>query len=500
MSTPTDVSSLLVDPLWRAEDLGRPLPNSVHAASVCLPTWRDTIGYEENDPRMRNALQAGYPRFVIHPLCQKLFARCVERFGPADAQCYAFPTARSAQRFSDFLRTKTGQPSLTTHDAGGYFACLFTAEQASAAKSYWQHTGEGISSRLAEQALNAWPNAIECNDGHTAKQTIRRRLADAYGCDPIDIFLFPAGMTAIYTAHRALTQLHGQVTGVQFGFPYVDTLKVLQKFGAAQFCPNASRAELQQLEQSLKAGGIAGVFTEHPTNPLLLCPNLAELSRITREHGAALIVDDTLATPVNTDVLPACDIVCSSLTKFFSGIGDVTAGALVLNRNGPMYAELRRAMDAVYDDLFFAGDAEVLERNSRTWVERVRRINVNAERVADAMKQRPKVAAVHYPKFQSPSTCDSYRRPDGGYGGLMSLVLHNAADVTARFFDALRLNKGPNLGTEFTLACPFTILAHYDELDFAESCGVSRYLIRLSIGLEPAEELIRRLDDALAAI
>ena len=66
-----------------------------------------------------------------------------------------------------------------------------------------------------------------------------------------------------------------------------------------------------------------------------------------------------------------------------------------------------------------------------------------------------------------------------------------------RIYDRLAFCKGPSLGTVFTLACPFTLLAHYTELDWAESCGVSRYLIRISAGLEDPEDLWQRMEDAL---
>ena len=65
------------------------------------------------------------------------------------------------------------------------------------------------------------------------------------------------------------------------------------------------------------------------------------------------------------------------------------------------------------------------------------------------------------------------------------------------FFDALQISKGPNLGTYFSLCCPFTLLAHYQELDWAESCGVSRHLIRMSVGLEDPDDLIDRIQRAL---
>ena len=88
----------------------------------------------------------------------------------------------------------------------------------------------------------------------------------------------------------------------------------------------------------------------------------------------------------------------------------------------------------------------------------------------------------------------------GGYGGLLSLELEQPAENAPRFYDALRVTKGPNLGTNYTLACPFTILAHYHELDWAGSCGVSRHLIRVSVGREKPEDLIARFESALAEL
>ena len=95
---------------------------------------------------------------------------------------------------------------------------------------------------------------------------------------------------------------------------------------------------------------------------------------------------------------------------------------------------------------------------------------------------------------------DLVRRPDGGYGGLFSFVLKDPSNYTEAVYDALEITKGPNLGTSFSLCCPFTLIAHYDELEWAESAGASRYLIRISVGTEPAEELIARLKTAIASV
>ena len=78
----------------------------------------------------------------------------------------------------------------------------------------------------------------------------------------------------------------------------------------------------------------------------------------------------------------------------------------------------------------------------------------------------------------------------------MSILLSNAPETAPRFYDALRINKGPSLGTNYTLCCPYTILAHYTELDWAESLGVSRWLIRISVGLDDADDLCARFAEA----
>ena len=209
-----------------------------------------------------------------------------------------------------------------------------------------------------------------------------------------------------------------------------------------------------------------------------------------------LVVDDTVSGFANVDVLSVADVVCSSLTKFFSGVGDVAGGSVVLNANGPFYTDLKTAFAAEYEDTLWPEDAVVLERNARNYVERIARINTSASQVAAHLAMRAEVKHVCYPELSHADRYDRFRKPAGGYGGLLSIILKDAAQTAPRFFDGLRISKGPNLGTNYTLACPFTILAHYNELDFVESCGVSRWLIRVSIGLEDTDDLIARFDAA----
>ena len=110
------------------------------------------------------------------------------------------------------------------------------------------------------------------------------------------------------------------------------------------------------------------------------------------------------------------------------------------------------------------------------------------------------VKDVYYPKVV-PSRCfyDDCRTPNGGYGGLLSATFYTDEDVIA-FYDNLDTEKGPSLGTNFTLASPYTLLAHFTELEWAAQYGVEKALIRFSIGLEDTEQLLKTVDVALAAI
>lgn len=111
------------------------------------------------------------------------------------------------------------------------------------------------------------------------------------------------------------------------------------------------------------------------------------------------------------------------------------------------------------------------------------------------------VQKVFYPKYVCREYYDAvkHKTEDAGYGGLFSVLLKDEKSA-AQFFDNLKCAKGPSLGTNFTLACPYTILAHYTELDWANEYGVSRFLVRVSVGLEDREKLLSMFKQALDAV
>jgi cystathionine gamma-synthase len=119
--------------------------------------------------------------------------------------------------------------------------------------------------------------------------------------------------------------------------------------------------------------------------------------------------------------------------------------------------------------------------------------------MAEFLDSRHEIAKVWHPSLVDREVYDALRRSEGGYGGLVSFMLRDS-NRTPEFYKAMRFSKGPSLGTDYSLLCPYTLLAHYSEIPWAESCGVGAELLRLSVGREPVDDLLARLDEALYAV
>ncbi|KAG8691251.1 hypothetical protein FRC09_011678 [Ceratobasidium sp. 395] len=306
-----------------------------------------------------------------------------------------------------------------------------------------------------------------------------------------DVFLFPTGMSAIWTSHQLALAARPQHKSICFGFPYTDTLKILQKWGpGCHFFGLGLDSDISQLGSVLEQEPILALYTEFPSNPLLRSANLQRLRALADKHDFLIVVDETVGSFVNVEVLP-----------------------LVLNPQGRHYKALKDQMKAQYEDVYWGEDSVFMERNSRDFIPRVHTINSNTEVLCDFLHSRSfaspspspttVIKQVYYPKWQTRENYDACRRLNikdspypSGFSGLFS-VTFTTLDASRAFFDNLDCAKGPSLGTNFTLACPYTILAHYAELDWAEAYGVETGLVRVSVGLEEREELLAKFAFAL---
>jgi cystathionine gamma-synthase len=483
--------NLLLDPVWQASEVGLALPDSVHAVSVSLPRWRDVVGYEEKWPDVVSRLQSGYPRFVIHCLVQE-----VARQLGGDLPCLPFPSRHVAHLCVTFVRRQSGEEARAV-EQGGLHGVVTSAAGYDALKAFWQHTGLIVSTRQAEAVLAGGQEPGKDDEG--IRCSLRAQLAALYDCAPDDVFLQPTGMAAGFAALRAVLRRSPGHPTAQIGFPYVDTLKLQEKFGHGVTLLHDLNRCPANLRALLKRGPLAACFSEIPGNPLLGSPNLPQISPFLREQGIPLVADDVVATPLNIDLSGTADLIATSLTKYLVGSGDAMGGALVCNPRSPYYAELKQIVAAQHEELLWGGDAAVLEAGIGGFPERMRRHNANGLLIAERLRAHVAVDQVCYPKWSFGEAYEAVRRPDGGWGALVTFLPHNAETAAPRIYDNLPICKGPSLGTVFSLACPFTLLAHYTELDWAETCGVPRNLIRLSVGLEEPEGLWKRLEGALVA-
>ncbi|CAN5395922.1 PLP-dependent transferase [soil metagenome] len=483
---------LILEPAWRPEDLGMPLPDSEHAVSVAMPLWEHVIGYEEENPAVIDRLQCGYPRFFCHPAVRRLFRVAGERLGASpDEEVLVFPSARAAERCVQFVgRGRAGE-----FGGGDLRAVVVPGADRRRAHEYWRYSGEIVSSRMAGAAL-AGDAPGRAGAAHAE---IRDRLAGLAGQDAEDVFLFGTGMAATFTAHRVLRLLRPGLKSMQLEFPYVDVLKVLEEFGAgARFFPVVGEGEMAEALSLLRGGeAFAGIFCELASNPLMRSIDLESLRAAAVGRDTPVVIDDTVASVANADVFPFADLVTTSLTKYFAGSGDVMGGSVIVNRRSPFAGALRALLMAESGAPLAPVDAAVLAVASRDYPERLARANANAEALHALFSAHPKVERSYYAGGETREHYEQIRRPGGGYGGLLSVVLKDGGTRAPRFHDALRVSKGPSFGTRFTLACPYTLLAHYGELDWAERCGVSRWLVRVGAGTEETQDLAGRFEAAL---
>jgi cystathionine gamma-synthase len=485
--SPTD---LLEKPVWGPDQLGQPIPGSTHAVSVALPRWRDVVDYEEKTPEITARLTSGYPRFVVHRLVQELGREI------ADGQlALPLPSRRVAEAGAEFVRRTSGVEAKVV-SRGGIHAVMASGAGYTALRFFWQHTGLIVSSRQAEAHLAGRSARADDED---IRRSLRQQLAGFYDCAEGDVFLAPTGMAAEFAALQAvLARTPGRPTA-QLGFPYVDTLKLQQKFGPGGILLHHLDSIERRLRSLLERERLAGCFCEIPGNPLLGSTDLRRISPLLREHHVPLVVDDVVATPYNVDLSGHVDLVATSLTKFIVGTGDAMGGALICNPRSPLYKELKTLIRAQHEELLWGEDAVVLDEQACGFPERMARHNRNGLKIAERLRRHPAIERVWYPKWEFSEAYESVRRPQGGWGALLTFLPKNAEAKSPGIYDRLPVCKGPSLGTVFTLACPFTLLAHYTELEWAEACGVSRYLIRLSVGLEDPEELWQRIEGALKA-
>ena len=307
-----------------------------------------------------------------------------------------------------------------------------------------------------------------------------------------------SGMAAVTTAVASLVSTGDEVLGSAslYGGTVRLLTELLPRFGVA--------ARLVPVPDLVQIGRVAGersrlLIVESPTNPTLEVVDLAAVCAEAHARGLVVIVDNTFATPLLQRPLAlGADLVVHSLTKALAGHSDLIGGALV----GPRArVDLARATMKVLGGCLDPHAAFLVLRGMKTLHLRVLRQCENALLLARRLEGHPAVRRVLYPGLPSHPGHDVARRQMSAFGGVVTLVLAGGLPAAERFYDRLRLfARAASLGGVQSLASLPVHTSHYGlPEDKLREAGIDPGMVRLSLGVEDADDLIADVEGALAA-
>ncbi|GAB3228378.1 PLP-dependent aspartate aminotransferase family protein [Hymenobacter seoulensis] len=261
------------------------------------------------------------------------------------------------------------------------------------------------------------------------------------------------------------------------------------------YVPFEQLYDLDQFVQPTTRAMLAETFS----NPLLRVADLRRLSTECHQHGLKLIVDNTFATPVLTRPLElGADLVMHSVTKYIAGHSDVTAGVVVAA--DPELAARLKQISTLYGLTLSPMESWLAVRGLKTMRLRVREHSHNARAIAEFLQQQPGVRAVYYPGLPDhPQHALAQEQGGGLFGGMLSILLADEEEVVNRFMQrSTRFPFAPSLaGVDSSLSYPLGTSHRYLSPEQQLEVGISTGLVRISVGIEPVEELLADLEQAL---
>lgn len=324
--------------------------------------------------------------------------------------------------------------------------------------------------------------------------SVERKVAALDGAE--QSLLFSSGMAAISTAMLSLLKAGDEVvcSAAIYGGTFHLIEDVLSRLGIAH--------RFVSLEDLANPARIIGpktrvVWFESPINPTLRCVDIRTVVDACKKAGVISGFDNTFASPINQPVLSmGVDLSMQSCTKYLNGHSDVTGGVLSGSQKllAPM-AKLRRLLGGVMDPQ----PAFALGRGMKTMPLRVAQHNANAMKVADCLARHPAIERVYYPGLPSHPDHDIARKQMNGFGGVVTIDVKGGQPAAFRAFDRLKvIKRAASLGGVESI-CSLPILTSQYGLTDEElaRAGVTKGMIRISIGLEDAEDLIEDLNQAL---
>jgi cystathionine beta-lyase/cystathionine gamma-synthase len=324
--------------------------------------------------------------------------------------------------------------------------------------------------------------------------SVERTLASLEGAEAA--LLFSSGMAATTTAVMALTQAGDEV--LCSAAIYGGTLHVLADL-LGRFGLHTRFLTAQEMRDPTAAFSDRTrlLWFESPINPTLHCVDIRAVAAACRARGVTSILDNTFASPINQQPIAlGVDLVMHSATKYLNGHSDVTAGVIA----GPAAAidrveKTRRLVGTILDPM----PAYALGRGLKTLAVRVAQQNASAQAVAEFLERHERVSDVFYPGLASHPHHAIARAQMSGFGGMVTFDLGGSYERAARAFDRLRIvQRAASLGGVESICSLPILTSQYGYTDEQlRDAGITRGMIRLSVGLEDAGDLIADLDQAI---
>jgi cystathionine beta-lyase/cystathionine gamma-synthase len=311
-----------------------------------------------------------------------------------------------------------------------------------------------------------------------------------------DAIFVASGMGATALAHLAVLRPGDHLIASSWIYGGTQYLfdQELARFGieVTYVSPDHPRQWRKAVRKSTRA-----IFVETPTNPLMRIIDLSPIAYVAEEEGLALLVDATFASPVNFRPLEhGADVVITSATKYLNGHSDVIAGAVAGSTS--FVEEVNRLM-RLWGQALDPHAAWLIDRGMRTLALRMERHNQNGLAVAQWAERLSGVAKVHYPGLPSHPDHARAKKVLNGFGGMVGLELKGGAKAAEQFLNRLKLvTHAPSLAGVESLISEPRLTSHKSISPEARAkIGIPDGFLRLSCGIEDAEDIIGDLEQAL---
>ena len=306
--------------------------------------------------------------------------------------------------------------------------------------------------------------------------------------------LFSSGMAAITSAILSVVKAGNTIAASQylFGTTHRFLDRVLPRFGIQTVFLDDD--DLYQLHRHVPDAKL--VYFETPINPTCKCVSIERVVAAARETGAAIIMDNTFASPVNQNPIDfGVDVVVHSATKYIGGHGDIVAGAALGSKARMKAVRDQRTM---FGGCLNAQDAFLLDRSLKTLDMRVRQQNANALALAEFFAQERRLARVYYPGLPDSPDHTIAKAQMRGFGGMLCIEL-DSLDAAKAFCDSLQVAvNATSLGSVETLASIPVLTSHaFMTDDELHAAGVTPGMVRISAGVEDIGDLIEDFKAAL---